>query len=155
MEEATTPCVEEEEEQSQQICRPSSLNLIPEREHLKFDIPTLVEGPPQVYLLLQQIQGVAEQYLYHWKSFPIGKNPAPDSRSTHLLTFNSLAVLPTPILQAVPSESPDLNRKSRAINLRDLFVPPPFDELDAVATDSHGEPRRLTFQQLRSLRERG
>lgn len=47
------------------------------------------------------------------------------------------------------------NRKNRAINLRDLFILPPFDELDAVAADGNGEPRRLTNNQLRSLRERG
>jgi hypothetical protein len=32
---------------------------------------------------------------------------------------------------------------------------PPFDELDAVAADGAGEPRRLTNTQLKSLRERG
>ena len=45
--------------------------------------------------------------------------------------------------------------KYRPINLRDLFVAPPFDELDAVAMDSSGEPRRLTNTQLKSLRDRG
>lgn len=45
--------------------------------------------------------------------------------------------------------------KSRPINLRDLFIAPPFDELDAVATDGTGEPRRLTNSQLKSLRDRG
>lgn len=47
------------------------------------------------------------------------------------------------------------NRKSRGINLRDLFIMPPFDELDAVAADNNGEPRRLTNSQLKSLKERG
>lgn len=47
------------------------------------------------------------------------------------------------------------NRKSRPINLRDLFIAPPFDELDAVAADGTGEPRLLNNAQLRSLRERG
>lgn len=41
------------------------------------------------------------------------------------------------------------------MNLRDLFIMPPFDELDAVAADGSGEPRRLTNSQLKSLRERG
>lgn len=45
--------------------------------------------------------------------------------------------------------------KFRPINLRDLFVAPPFDELDAVAMDGNGEPRRLTNTQLKSLRDRG
>ncbi|KAG8302997.1 hypothetical protein J6590_020754 [Homalodisca vitripennis] len=46
-------------------------------------------------------------------------------------------------------------RQHRPNNLRDLFVAPSFDELDAVAVDSSGEPRRLTGKQLESLRERG
>lgn len=46
-------------------------------------------------------------------------------------------------------------RKSKPINLRDLFVAPPFDELDAVAMDGTGEPKRLTNTQLRAIRERG
>lgn len=45
--------------------------------------------------------------------------------------------------------------KFRPINLRDLFVAPPFDELDAVAMDGNGEPRRLTNTQLKTLRDRG
>lgn len=50
----------------------------------------------------------------------------------------------------------NINRnKFRPINLRDLFIAPPFDELDAVAMDGTGEPRRLTNSQLRSLRDRG
>lgn len=49
-----------------------------------------------------------------------------------------------------------INRsKFRPINLRDLFVAPPFDELDVVAMDGSGEPRRLTNTQLKSLRDRG
>lgn len=43
----------------------------------------------------------------------------------------------------------------RPNSLRELFVAPSFDELDAVAVDSSGEPRRLTGKQLESLRERG
>jgi hypothetical protein len=43
----------------------------------------------------------------------------------------------------------------RSINCRDLFVPPSFDELDAVAINTKGEPRHLNAKQLESLRERG
>lgn len=43
----------------------------------------------------------------------------------------------------------------RSINCRDLFVPPSFDELDAVAVNTKGEPRHLNTKQLESLRERG
>lgn len=61
--------------------------------------------------------------------------------------------LPAPINQ--PPGSGTVSRRPRPINLRDLFIAPPFDELDAVATDGTGEPRRLTGSQLRSIREKG
>lgn len=69
-------------------------------------------------------------------------------------------VLPQPLSgsnvaggQSLPTQIP--RSKFRPINLRDLFIAPPFDELDAVAMDGTGEPRRLTNTQLKSLRERG
>lgn len=66
---------EEEQERQGQLSRPSSL-LGPRavREHLKFQIylPTLVGAPPEVVDLVNQIQLVAEKFLYHWKTFPIG-----------------------------------------------------------------------------------
>lgn len=54
-----------------------------------------------------------------------------------------------------PSNGDAVNRKYRSLNLRDLFVAPPFNELDAVAMDGSGEPKRLTNTQLKSIRERG
>lgn len=84
------------------------------------------------------------------------------------LTNNLIIIdLPQPISTttstaiSLPSTGPanasnvGTNRKSKAMNLRDLFIMPPFDELDAVAADGSGEPRRLTNTQLKSLRERG
>lgn len=68
------------------------------------------------------------------------------------------AVLPQSLSGAAasgPQLSHIIRSKNRLNNLRDLFVPPPFDELDAVAMDGTGEPRRLTNTQLKSLRERG
>lgn len=53
---------------------PGGQELLPERENLKFDIPTIFEAPPQVLQLVQHIQNVAEMFLYHWKTFPIGTN---------------------------------------------------------------------------------
>lgn len=47
------------------------------------------------------------------------------------------------------------NRKSRSFSLRDLFVTPSFDELEAVAMDGIGEARRLTASQLKTLRDQG
>lgn len=60
-------------------------------------------------------------------------------------------MLPNPL----SGSSSNSSRRYRPINLRDLFISPPFDELDAVAMDGSGEPRRLTNTQLKSLRERG
>lgn len=75
-------------------------------------------------------------------------------------------VLPPPIAQAESYQQSassegrkdeiyeTLGRKHRH-HLRDLFVAPSFDELDLVAVDSKGEPRKLTGKQLESIRERG
>lgn len=57
--------------QQQQLLRPQTL-LAPEREPIEFNI-NLVGAPAEVEQLVEQIKSVAEQFLYHWKSFPIGK----------------------------------------------------------------------------------
>uniref|UniRef100_A0A1Y1LP66 Uncharacterized protein n=1 Tax=Photinus pyralis TaxID=7054 RepID=A0A1Y1LP66_PHOPY len=41
-----------------------------EREPLKFEV-NLVGAPPEVEQLVNNIKQVAEQFLYHWKMFPI------------------------------------------------------------------------------------
>lgn len=46
--------------------------LQPEREPLRFDV-NLVGAPPEVEQLVNNIKQVAEQFLYHWKTFPISK----------------------------------------------------------------------------------
>lgn len=56
--------------------RPNSLVLeapSPEREPLHFDVQ-LVGAPPEVEQLVNNIKQVAEDFLYHWKTFPIGEN---------------------------------------------------------------------------------
>ncbi|XP_044734371.1 uncharacterized protein LOC123296783 isoform X2 [Chrysoperla carnea] len=124
---------------------PPDSGLTPEREPIKFDI-NLVGAPAEVEQLINNIKHVAESFLYHWRTFPI--------------------VLPTPVSVTQPNRdqcrsdltcgSPhSLSRRHRGPNLRDLFVAPSFDELDAVAVDSKGEPRRLSGKQLESCRERG
>lgn len=57
--------------QSAQQLRPLSL-AGPEREPVQFTV-NLVGAPEEVEQLIQQIKTVAEQFLYHWKTFPIGK----------------------------------------------------------------------------------
>lgn len=50
----------------------SFLNVYPEKEPLVFHI-NLNGAPPEIEDLVQRIRIVAEQFLYHWKTFPIGK----------------------------------------------------------------------------------
>lgn len=53
--------------------RPNSLSIAaPEREPVNFAI-NLIGAPPEVEQLVEHIKLVAEQFLYHWKTFPIGK----------------------------------------------------------------------------------
>ncbi|EDW81624.1 uncharacterized protein Dwil_GK12174, isoform A [Drosophila willistoni] len=123
------------------LMRPQTL-AAPEREPVQFNI-NLVGAPLEVEQLVEQIKSVAEQFLYHWKSFPI---VLPQSLA------NSGLNLTASLANATNSVN---SRKTRPINLRDLFIAPPFDELDAVASDGSGEPRRLTNVQLKTLRETG
>ncbi|XP_022835080.1 uncharacterized protein LOC111362612 [Spodoptera litura] len=58
--------------------RPNSLVLeapSPEREPLHFDVQ-LVGAPPEVEQLVNNIKQVAEDFLYHWKTFPIVLPPS-------------------------------------------------------------------------------
>lgn len=51
--------------------RPNSLTILPpEREPVDFTL-NLVGAPPEVEQLVEHIKSVAEQFLYHWKTFPI------------------------------------------------------------------------------------
>ncbi|KAF7286853.1 hypothetical protein GWI33_003907 [Rhynchophorus ferrugineus] len=114
--------------------------LQPEREPIKFEV-NLVGAPPEVEQLVNNIKQVAEQFLYHWKTFPI--------------------ILPSPVSQydsfptSQVSSDGSLGRSKTKYHLRDLFIAPSFDELDAVAVDAKGESRKLTGKQLEYIRERG
>lgn len=56
---------------SRSISRPNSLlTMTPEREPINFDI-NMIEAPPEIQALIEHIKIVAEQFLYHWKTFPI------------------------------------------------------------------------------------
>lgn len=62
--------------EGERASRPNSLLLEappPEREPLRFDVQ-LVGAPPEVEQLVNNIKQVAEDFLYHWKTFPIGEN---------------------------------------------------------------------------------
>lgn len=64
-----------------QMLRPQTL-AGPEREPIEFNI-NLVGAPPEVEQLVEQIKSVAEQFLYHWKSFPIGEWQLPSAKTTN------------------------------------------------------------------------
>lgn len=53
------------------LVRPTSLQP-PEKEPVNFQI-NLIGAPPEVEQLIEHIKSVAEQFLYHWKTFPISK----------------------------------------------------------------------------------
>lgn len=108
------------------------LNIVLQKEPVEFDTSHLRGAPAEVETLVHNIKEVAQQFLYHWRTFPI--------------------VLP-PSLSSCAEGEDTLARKK--YHLRDLFVAPSFDELDAVAVDSKGEPRRLNNKQLESIKERG
>jgi hypothetical protein len=109
---------------------------------------------------------VAEQFLYHWKTFPIVLPPPltvsspPVHQHQHQ---NSTGGNGSELSGSIVAGSTDNNgsslslarRGNKHLNMRDLFLAPSFDELDAVAVDSKGEPRRLNSKQLEYIRERG
>lgn len=53
------------------LVRPNTL-LPPEKEPVHFQI-NLIGAPPEVEQLIEHIKAVAEQFLYHWKTFPISE----------------------------------------------------------------------------------
>ena len=109
---------------------------------------------------------VAEQFLYHWKTFPIILPPplAVSNPPTHQHQHqnstggNNSEFHGGGVAGSTDNSGSSLSlarRSNKHLNMRDLFLAPSFDELDAVAVDSKGEPRRLSNKQLESIRERG
>ncbi|BET01876.1 Hypothetical protein NTJ_14694 [Nesidiocoris tenuis] len=145
---------------------------LPEKEPLQFDVQ-LKGAPEEIVNLVHNIKQVGEQFLYHWKTFPIvlpspvnAVDSAPLSTSADIPYItggdrgggNGDRNLPPTLGVSGAEGCSTLGRRcgSRPSSLRDLFVTPTsFDELDAVAMDTTGEPRRLTAKQLEALRERG
>jgi hypothetical protein len=52
--------------------RPNSLVMAPEKEPITFHT-NLVGAPTEVEQLIEHIKSVAEQFLYHWKTFPLSR----------------------------------------------------------------------------------
>ena len=42
--------------------------------------------------------------------------------------------------------------RKKTINIRDLFIEPNFNELEAVSTDSKGEPKKLRIMKRMKMR---
>ncbi|XP_014240941.1 uncharacterized protein LOC106661805 isoform X2 [Cimex lectularius] len=128
---------------------------LPEREPIQFDVQ-LKGAPDEIVQLVHNIKQIGEQFLYHWKTFPIVL-PLPVNAVENSAALSSSADIPYITGGNVGEGTSSLGRRcgSRPSTLRDLFVTPSFDELDAVAIDTSGEPRRLTAKQLEALRERG
>ncbi|KAJ4443209.1 hypothetical protein ANN_04876 [Periplaneta americana] len=134
------------------------------REPVKFDVH-LRGAPNEVVQLVQNIKDVAEQFLYHWKTFPIILPPPLTVSSAplhqHQHQHQNSTGGNSSELNAVGSTDSNgsslslARRSNKHLNMRDLFLAPSFDELDAVAVDAKGEPRRLNNKQLESIRERG
>ncbi|XP_076032256.1 uncharacterized protein LOC143020023 isoform X3 [Oratosquilla oratoria] len=137
------------------------------KEPLAFEVDA--EGlPPETDRLLLHIKKVAEDVLYHWKTFPIVL-PAPlaihhdhASSNTNTTVGTNSSSTGAPGHHHHHHHKPSLSNSGvgvggrvRPLVLRDAFVTPSFDELDAVAVDSKGDPRRLSEQHLHSLREKG
>ncbi|XP_008202982.1 uncharacterized protein LOC100123730 isoform X2 [Nasonia vitripennis] len=123
----------------------------PEKEPVEFDCRHLRGAPAEVEALVHSIKEVAQQFLYHWKTFPIVLPPSLSTSNSATATSGAPGSN-NPQQQAEDSLA---RKKHQQYHLRDMFVAPSFDELDAVAVDSKGEPRRLTNKQLESIRERG
>lgn len=113
------------------------LNQQPEKEAINFYV-NIIGAPPEVEQLINNVKDVASQFLYRWKNFPINL-PSPIDCEEFILESTS---------------ETNLNSKPK-LNLKDLFILPPFDELDAVASDNNGESKKLSEHQMNSLRKTG
>lgn len=106
----------------------------PEREALIFDTHVVLNAPEEVQNLIENIKEVASHFLFKWKSFPL--------------------TLPAPISPGLLGL--DVNDRRVLAELKDSFILPPFDELDALACDDlNGESKKLSDQQLNSIRNSG
>ncbi|RUS83688.1 hypothetical protein EGW08_008536, partial [Elysia chlorotica] len=79
---------------------------------------------------------LAETLLFHWKTFPI--------------------ILPASITeQKATLLASDGGESWGAVNFKDLFKAPTFDELEAVAIDENGKLKRLNEEQLALIKTTG
>ncbi|KAK3789575.1 hypothetical protein RRG08_016254 [Elysia crispata] len=107
----------------------------PEREPLAFNTAE-DKLTPNTAEVVGAIKKLAETLLFHWKTFPIIL-PASitEQRATQLIS--------------------DSGEPRGAVNFKDLFKAPTFDELEAVAMDENGKLKRLNKEQLALIKTTG
>ncbi|KFB52051.1 AGAP004423-PA-like protein [Anopheles sinensis] len=137
------------------LVRPTSL-LPPEKEPVNFQI-NLIGAPPEVEQLIEHIKAVAEQFLYHWKTFPINL-PTPLSISPGGGVGNgagqtSLTVSGGSNVNMQNSlVGSSGSRKTRPINLRDLFIARPstswMREFEVPSLNFPGQVHRWRLSQF-------
>ena len=108
-------------------------DMKPEKEPLLINDDSI---PQEMMPAMTPLLEMSRNILWHWKTFPI--------------------ILPPPItLQADQHGSTTSMARKKTLNIRDLFIEPNFNELEAVATDSKGEPKKLSSGQLEMIRRSG
>ncbi|XP_041977964.1 uncharacterized protein LOC121732218 [Aricia agestis] len=110
--------------------RPNSLLLeapAPEREPLRFDVQ-LVGAPPEVEQLVNNIKQVAEDFLYHWKTFPIvlpaSRFTGPGNRPSDIIIAPSCDELDAAALDAGCEPHPLTPKQLHSIRERGEFEVP-------------------------------
>ncbi|RXG58965.1 hypothetical protein Avbf_06294 [Armadillidium vulgare] len=160
-------------------CSSSSSPPLPQKENLTFEVST--DGlDEQTTQLVLHIKEVAESVLFHWKSFPIvlptpvavqhepfsvvfqGSELRSSSVNETELDSNNrqhvnspYEVVSSPAPDAERSSAPVIQEKVRPLVLKDAFITPSFDELDAVAIDPKGDSRKLSPGHLNCIRQKG
>ncbi|OWR42704.1 hypothetical protein KGM_200275A, partial [Danaus plexippus plexippus] len=135
--------------EGERASRPNSLLLEtpgPEREPLRFDVQ-LVGAPPEVEQLVNNIKQVSEDFLYHWKTFPIVLPPSrftgPDNRPSDIIIAPPCDELDAAALDAGIEPHPLTPKQLHAIREKGLHK------------DKIYMPRKLNAKQLESICEWG
>ncbi|KPJ08335.1 hypothetical protein RR48_13074 [Papilio machaon] len=135
--------------EGERASRPNSLLLEPpppEREPLHFDVQ-LVGAPPEVEQLVNNIKQVAEDFLYHWKTFPIVLPPSqftgPGNKPSDIIIAPPCDELDAAALDAGVEPQPLSPKQLHAIREKGLHKDKVFN------------PKKLSTKQLESIHEWG
>ena len=112
---------------------------------------------------MKPLLDLSRTVLWHWKTFPIILPPpitaqSDQTQGEHSILYTNWSCLAFLLYNisksSICSGNTSMTRK-KTINIRDLFIEPNFNELEAVSTDSKGAPKKLNHSQLESLRSSG